>query len=514
MGPKQRGDRSQLCKKLWGSLLPSNNTYEHFEHLGRFNVQPLPEFVNPTMALGDLFNRIDNQDREKILAMSGDYVFSRSTKTTLDISCRKMDIQVCKDYLHCPFYSQAVALTIEKYKDALSVTHMTFEEVMLDLDLTKAPGYFETWRGFRSKLDCVRAGVIHEYADISITNEVPIWKVSGKEEIKLRSDYMIKRKQRTFIIEPFNLLYHHKRIYGNQSAGMKGAGWSAYGFNPYEGGTHMLATSLNQHKRKGIIDIVGMDRRFPLMEEVYKIKDLFITPDPFQSWVRDNNICSTLVLPNGDVIKKSWGNNSGSGSTTLDNILAMDIMTNHTFLRAGAPYHKLLNLVHAAIFGDDLVWSDDLPLSDDTLREVFIETFAMYGYELDPYKTQSELEGLDFLGFVFKKVGDQYVPCYNLERLAFSFSHVEGVNIDPEKEISKMMSLMLMSTGHGPEIYNQFRSSLLQVIVRTDCDTANRIKKCGLGDVPTYEEAFAWFAGFEGKEVVGIKFNLLDNGQT
>jgi hypothetical protein len=119
---------------------------------------------------------------------------------------------------------------------------------------------------------------------------------------------------------------------------------------------------------------------------------------------------------------------------------------------------------------------------------------------LDPLSITHDLEGMSFLGFNLTKSDSGHIlPKYKLPRLAFSFAHTVSDKEDVDTEISKMMSLMLMSVGHGSLVYNLFRDALLQVVVRSTSTIAVRLMKNGLqANVPTYDDALSWCVGMEG----------------
>jgi len=371
-------------RKLWDSVLSSSSHYDNFTLHGRFPAAPAPEFVNPFLGVGSAFNLVGENERNKILSLAGDFCFTPSTRKHLDVSVRKMDHKPVRDYLDCPFYQRALAYVDAKFMDALTVNDMTPSEILEDTDLDKACGYFETWRGFRTKGDCVKAGLLFEFEDLDM-DEVVLWKVSGKHEIKETDLYLGEWKQRTFIIEPFSMLYHDKRHFGKQNAGMKNCWWSKYGFNPYEGGVHMMATNLCRFKRKWEWDVKGYDRLFPHMRDVQNMRLRHIKDNPRARWVAENKCRSTLVLPNGDIISKDWGNNSGSGTTTGDNIIGMAIPIVHSFLRMGFTEKQIDDLVWCNLFGDDVLGGDNLDISDETFKEGILSTFKLYGFLFDPF---------------------------------------------------------------------------------------------------------------------------------
>jgi len=497
------------------------NTYEFFNYLGKLPSPPKPLFVNPYLEKGYLYETKVPEDMKIWFdENAGDYCYTYDTKRTLDVSVRKMDKAVCRNYLDHPLWPACVSLLHKKWGPQLAVSQMTPSEIIQDMDLTKAPGWLETHRGFRTKGDCILGGLIDEFMDSTILKEIPLWKVSGKNEIKETAVYVGEMKQRTFIIEPMSMLWQDKKIFGRQNEAIKDFWWSAYGFNPYEGGVSRMADRLSHFKRYWEWDVKGFDRLFPHMKDVQDLRCESIPDDPFKQWVARNKQISTIVLPNGDVVEKSWGNNSGSGTTTGDNIIGMSFPIILAFLELGLNEVEIDSIVECFIFGDDVLGGDNINVSDEVFREVFVKTFSLFGFEFDPFVISHSLEGMTFLGFSLHEIEPRvFVPIYKLPRLCYSFQHAltKGVHID--KELSKMISLMLMSAGHGEFVYNRFRDAIEFALVRTSHPYVAKLFTKGLEySLPTFKATLDWYAGnLEGlknfeflRKEVGIKEILCD----
>jgi len=498
VGPKYIGDRAQLLAKLLSTMTPGRNTYAHFEYLGRLPSPPIPDYVNPYLGEGYLFsNKVPDHLKQWFQQESGDFCYTYSTKATLDKSVRKMDLPACYDFRDDPLYPRVFQFLRDKWADPMRVGRMSPSEILDDMDLTKAPGYFSTWRGFRTKLDCVVGGLIHEWEDRQMLGEIPIWKVTGKNELKETDLYVGELKQRTFIIEPIEMLWHDKRLFGKQNASIKGYWWSAYGLNPYEGGVMRIADRLRHFRRYWEFDVRGWDRLFPHMEEVQQIRAENIEPDEWVGYVCANKIVSKLVLPNGDVIVKDKGNNSGSGTTTGDNIIGMSFPLTHAFMTMGLDDISISKQLDCLIFGDDVLGGDNINVSDEVFKEVMIKTFRLYGFEFDPFIVQHELEGLSFLGFQIHEIEPGvFVPRYKLPRLAYSFIHSLATKIEVDKELSKMISLMLMSAGHGEYVYNMFRDAIRYVLINTHHPFITKMLRGPINDfLPTYRDTIHWYIG-------------------
>lgn len=484
-----------MVSKVWSTLQSGEDTYEFFEYLGRFpGGAKNPEKPNIEMWQSSLNTLIDSETLNEILALNSDLVITKSTDRTLDLSVRKMDQEPCYDFQRDPHFPRAKELLLEMYREALCQAPLSIDDTLARLDLSKSCGFVATRSGYRSKGEFFNAGHLYGILQKSICKEIPLWRVSGKIEADYRCDYVNEFKQRTFIIEPPELLFHRKRIYGNQNEGMKQHAWSMYGFNPYEGGVDRMAQTLLKHKRFWEWDAKKWDRKASWMRSIYEVRNHFVIEDDFRDWVTENGIVSVLVLPNGDVIRKRWGNNSGSGTTTGDNILGMSLIVLHMLLRLfDGDESKFKNKVEVCCFGDDVVGSDDLDVSDESLEKCIRETFALYGHELDPLKIVHSLEECSFLGFRFHKSELGWVPQYDLGVISKSFLFLKE-DLDLQAQISKLMSLLIMTAGHGNETYNIFKDAVTSIVYNSQSEFCTVIKKHG---IPDYNTTMAWYLGLE-----------------
>jgi hypothetical protein len=406
----------------------------------------------------------------------------------------------------------ALKIVDEKFSDILRSSFFNIEETIKSIDWSKAPGFIETKSGFRKKYDLLMNGYISEFFCFpEVINEIPIWKASGKEDEWLTvEEYMEEFKQRTFIIEPICLLFHHKRIYGRQVENFKNFWWSAYGFNPYEGGVHDMAQRLLKFKRKFKFDGKKWDRMFPHLQEVFNLKNKYLPDDPFKAWVTEHNVNSHVVFPNGDFVYKTWGNNSGSGSTTMDNILGMAICLVHSYLRLTHGDMSIFDnneKVFAFLFGDDVVGGDNLDYTDQEVERVVRETFGLYGIELDPYQASENLEDMDFLGFTFAQVRGYWIPVYNKSKLMHSFLY-NLKRMENDGEVSKILSLLIMSLGHGEDFYTELSNIVKTILVNVDTELSLLLRENNWSMFPTYDGLFHWYVGLEGQHSTVLSFLL------
>lgn len=476
----------------------SAKKYKYLKYLGTLPSAPIPIVAKCEMIESKLSKFLDSDRKHYFENLRGDYVVTNSTKSHLETSFMKMDQPVVHLFRGDSEYVNTYNFVRNMYSDCFQARTLEYEEMIMDITHKSSSGIVENRRGLPKKGDCIlRRLPFLEYEHPNL-EEIPLWKVSGKVELKTRADYIGKMKQRTFIIQPFHFFWLSKKYYGAQNEAIKMSGWSYYGFNPYEGGVDRLARNLIKHRRFWDLDGKGWDRLLPHLLEVYQLRNTYkqITPDI--AYCTKHIAESILLLPNGDLVFKLWGNNSGSATTTGDNILAMSFCLAHVFKKLGLTDQQIKTFVFIAIFGDDVVGSDSLPFSDEQLRLAFETVFRdLYGITLDPFNIYTSVTDLKFLGFQFTKIDQGYIPCYPLERLACSMIYNLG-DMEVEAEFAKMCSLTLMSAGNGESVFNFFRDSLIDVVVSHPSEYIKSLREKDFTIIfPEYDAVIAWYLGLE-----------------
>lgn len=333
----------------------------------------------------------------------------------------------------------------------------TGEEINAYINYDKSSGYLGTFSGYRTKADIITDQAFNDWMyNNQHLSEIPIWSLTPKGEMKARSDIIVN-KIRLFKIPPYDLLYEQIRFSKRSSIKFKMYKWSAYGFNPYSGGANTLAQNLLTMPIRFFYDLSGWDKFVPLMHAYYDIVRKNSTiPNNLKhnfEWMIRNTVNHVFKTPFGHVFMQSYGNPSGSGSTTRDNI-GMHIILVASFL-IEAYYSKfekfpsvaLLNSQVIKIFGDDIVGSvseDFSGILDDGFLSNF---FARFGMKLKycVVERNLDIEKMDFLGFKFRKIGNRFYPLYDIQRLATSMIY-EGLDDGTlEPFISRAFTLMVMS---------------------------------------------------------------------
>ena len=347
------------------------------------------------------------------------------------------------------------------------------EEINNYIDYTKSPGYPANFFGFKDKRQLMEC---KEFQNYLLNNEHlqtrPIWSVCPKEEFKDKDD-LLNLKIRLFTIPPYDLLYEQLRFGKKISEKLKSFKWSAYGFNPYSGGANRLAQRLLSKRVRLFYDVSGWDKFFALLPDVFAfIRANHKIPDHLKKnfeWMCQNTTDFLFKTPHGFIFEKCYGNPSGSGTTTRDNILG------HVIILASAliecyfikyneyPSWDLLNSQIIALFGDDSIISLDCEFDHILFDGYLAQHMAKYGLKLKFLfgGIDYPVEKMQFLGFTFKKMNEVYYPQYDIQRLCTSVVFENGRNASREAYTSRLFIIMIMSypsEEHFPYLLTAFKN--------------------------------------------------------
>lgn len=445
------------------------------------------------------FSLLPDNVQAPLLGLCGEYYRAIGDSVSYDKSVRKMDFKSCHDYRDVGGWHQSFNYVFEAYKARFrGVGHPSPEEILVSTNISASCGVPLCYLGFKTKEDVLRSPWGRSYLTLQ-KDYIPVWKVVPKTEWYHATD-LDNGKVRTFIIPPLRFLFAQKLLYHKQNVAMKDFSWSAYGFNPYSGGVHDLALRLQKNPIMFAYDVKGWDRLFPLMGEVYKIRNSCVAERfvSLASFVTAHTIDSVLLLADGTVVlKEDISNNSGSNNTTTDNIIGHELIITYCLFELFDDMRVVCDCF-CYLFGDDNVGSmPDYGYSLEHLKQHFTRIFAQFGYELDPIIFTRDIRDLEFLGFRFHSLNGRFIPRYNLSRLATAFCYRLDKKNSLSVTLSKAYSLMVMSWPHGPETYRVFSSAYEQLLFDahdTDDSTAKHFVDAG---VPSDNSLAHFYSGFE-----------------
>lgn len=454
---------------------------------------------------------------QPLLDKCGDFYRASPSRVNVEISFKKLDVVPVYDFYDDPYYSLAFNMVFTVFQSLFSRSYpWNAEQIMASIEMNAAAGFIWSQNGIKKKIDFFKndSCVNYLFDEDMFLNDV-IWKVIPKIEWKHYSDLIIE-KIRTFIIGPVETIYYGKMIYGEQNILMKEFWWSAYGFNPYCGGTHELGLLL-EGSLVLIYDVKGWDRKLPLLKDIYKIRNHHVPSDLLYiaQWFAKTLIKSYIVHPDGHLYCKESGNNSGSNNTTNDNIIGHCIIFSHFLFRLFKGDISQITRVICKLFGDDNISGFPMFTLKDSqyVKSVLVDTFALYGLELDPIEFYDGPVGASFLGFKIDKWESFYIPVFDQSRLLASFCYTFEKNNDLAF-ISKSWTLAIMAAGGDKEVFDDMCLSLEHLCIRFKNNTDPTIAHYVSSGPPTFEQCMRFYCGFEAvfnETVVGGIMNTWNN---
>jgi hypothetical protein len=469
----------------WLSL-PPQREYKSLVYMGRVPQRQIlkdkenPFHISRSKNCGRLGLYLDELLRICVTGTSTDFVVVEPSLKNVNKTISSYDDAKFGKFEN-EFLDYGCSFLDNEYRSIFNNPVSNSEEVSYYTDWSKSAGYTATFHGIKSKGELVSDPlyVDSDYARTPIKT-IPLMTVANKTELKIKSD-VLDNKIRQFFISEYHLFKSQVKFGKRSSLKLKDFKWSAYGFNPFNGGVDRLARKLLSKPIRFFYDVSGWDKFIPLMKHlydmIYKNSRSWIDEADVDEfiWMIKHTIAFYCVLYDGDIIYKKYGNASGSGTTTRDNIL-MHVILAAAFL-AEAYYFKMgclppMRLVAEQIcklFGDDSVFAVDIEFEHVLFRKehgdgflnTFFKRFGMklkflYGGEDFP------IEEMSFLGFTFKKVRDTYLPLYDPKRLATSFIHTNDKSDTLDSYVSKVFVLTLMS--YATPQFDLFFKSYLTVI--------------------------------------------------
>ncbi len=401
----------------------------------------------------------------------GRYGVVRSTKANTELAISGWDQSPALTFfegISGRFYKAAWDLFYLEYGFMFFDPISSIEEVVSDIDFTTSPGYPASFFGMNTKRELVDSEGFQEYLgnfDPDSPLYDPIWSCSPKREFMPVEDIVDKNKIRVFCIPPYFFLYF-QHMYGKRvSLRLKNFKWSAYGFCPYFGGTDELASQLETKRVRIFYDVSGWDKIIPILSDVYNFVLSIANKDPSVSewdfsvfmYIARNMSRVRVVLPDGDVVVRTRGNPSGSGTTTRDNIIMHIVMIMHMLFQfyyekfGETPTDDFISMQVVKVFGDDSIMSLDVEF--DGIENFVPKFFLQYGLKIKYVHGGLDfpVTGMEFLGFRFEK-REFFYPKYPIARLAAGLV-IDLDSVDRESYSMKVFSLMMMSFPHPEHLF-------------------------------------------------------------
>lgn len=296
---------------------------------------------------------------------------------------------------------------------------------------------------------------------------VPLDSTADKVEM-LTDEEIERRKVRTIFPTEFDHLLREKYLYHEQNCFIKSDdGWMKYGFVKQYGGFHELFRDLEEFTLIWEGDASGWDRSVCL-EPVYEIRNALL--DISSDYDRD--LCSfvtsfacrpIMVLPNGDIVRRQTGNNSGRNNTTTDNCIAHFLIKIYFCLNVLKTCNCDLTLTNVFyyfliyLFSDDYIGGcrhHELGISKDKFFKLELEIYSRFGITIKPSSivvTERSSPGIipechSFLGSFaeYSPKLSQYIPVPRYGKICSSFVYKHLNVLDIEQQFSRLLSLSVL----------------------------------------------------------------------
>lgn len=510
--PKNHGGYVEL-------RVPKVQLYKNLEIVGTLPGSDLKEGRKFTRRISPYAKLYGNVSYGELVDIAGDtFYVVQTTNSNYYTTVNSWDQKPDYSYKGTPKHNFGLAFLEQYYGDIMVDCVASSEEVCEYIDWSKSPGWPHTYYGFRTKAELVAA--LSHTLFFERTSTLPIWNVSGKVEFKNKAE-IEANKIRLFQIPSFELLYSQLKFGKRISNRLLNKHWSAFGFNPYSGGFDRLARRLLSKRWRGCYDVSGWDKFMSLLEDIYLIVAKKSLPGISEFdltefiWMVQNTCHFLLKTVDGNVLRKTYGNASGSGTTTRDNIFGHVIIFAAGLYKAyleknGVP-PTMMQVAEqiVALYGDDNVFAVDDEFSLICDPDFLAKHLADYGLKLKFFfgGLDADLHTLSFLGANFKEINGLWYPEYDVIRLATTMVYEKG-KMQLSQHLSKAFTLMVMSrpTKHFKVFYKAYDNLVNSDIVQNNLDdtTVRAYAFIGLPEVVTID------AFYTGQESSGIDDLVLD----
>jgi hypothetical protein len=458
------------CKYM--KIRPCEQQYEHMPTLGTvMRTVPYPDSgPNFTVKLDDKFAKFCEEVPEaKVIYELSDYERVRARKNDVSASVKKCDKSPSFPNNACLWH--AIGL-VEEHLAPIMTVDIGFHDES-DLNLATSAGFVYLQNGLPSKGDALESKIFEDL--VHRDDFIPLASIANKDEFLCRED-LGRNKVRTIFVDPLDKIVKTKEIFDKQNKRLLDSHkdmWIKYGMVKQYGGFHRLIRQLEDPKfditDQG--DISGYDRCIFLFF-VYYIRWKCLRYPKIKSprvwYVIFHSIFPCAITPNGYIIMRQTGNNSGGNDTTTDNSIGQEIVL---FYFLTKQYYKVHHVYPSLDY--ILYWSLYFIYSDDNLGGINLRAFGWssiddyvqdkraayleFGLEIKPSAELCTLRKIridpdhEFLGS-FTHYNDfygLYIPYPRIGKICSSISRrsLNG-NLSESEFFEKVLALTFLSFSH------------------------------------------------------------------
>ncbi len=366
----------------------------------------------------------------------------------------------------CPIFEEAVCRVIMymRVKGFKECTFVTDEESIFNaLNMKAAVGalyggkkkdYFEKFTP-EQKEQILRDSCRRLYE-----GKLGVWTGSLKSELR-PMEKVLANKTRTFTAAPIDTLLAGKVCvddFNNQFYSKNIECCWTVGMTKFYGGWNKLLTALPDGWLYCDADGSQFDSSLTpyLINAVLGIRLAFMEDWDIGFKMLENLyteiIYTPISTPDGTVVKKFRGNNSGQPSTVVDNSLMVVLAMNYCFVKEGYAFEEVDSICRFFVNGDDLLIA--VNPTHESLLDRMGDHFSTLGLNYTFDSRTKNKEDLWFMSHCGISVEGMYIPKLEEERIV-SILQWDRAAL-PEHRMEAICAAMIESWGY-PELTHQIR---------------------------------------------------------
>nr|YP_007001282.1 NIb [Ornithogalum mosaic virus] len=164
-------------------------------------------------------------------------------------------------------------------------------------------------------------------------------------------------------------------------------------------------------------------------------------------------IYTPIATPDGTVVKKFRGNNSGQPSTVVDNTLMVVLAMNYSLAKLDIPFEAMDSRIRYFANGDDLIIAVN-PIGGEHILDSLQDSFSELGLNYDFNDRTYSKEQLSFMSHQALWDRDMYIPKIKAERVVSILEWDRSIL--PEHRIEAVCAAMIEAWGF-PNLLQEIR---------------------------------------------------------
>nr|AWJ64346.1 MAG: polyprotein [Potyvirus sp.] len=310
---------------------------------------------------------------------------------------------------------------------------------------------------FRDFSDIDKEEILFQSCLRLYTGQMGVWNGSLKAELRPIAKVQAG-KTRTFTAAPLDTLLGAKVCVDDFNAQFYNfnlrAPWSV-GMTKFFGGWNKMLTSLPDGWLYCDADGSQFDSSLTpyLINSVLRLRLEFMEDwdigEKMLSNLYTEIIYTPIATPDGTVVKKFRGNNSGQPSTVVDNTLMVILAMNYSLQKVGVDFEKQDDYCRYFVNGDDLLIAmrPDMEWVLDTLQQ----NFSQLGLKYDFTNRTTDKADVWFMSHKGKLIDGLYIPKLEEERVVSILEWDRST--EPQHRLEAICASMIEAWGYPQLVY-------------------------------------------------------------